>query len=286
MEVVAKDRFRVGMGQVRPVLGDVAANLRGHLDMVRDAIGRGADAIVFPELSLTGYGLKDLAFDVALPVSDERVQDLVEASRGIDILFGFVEVTAGHLFYVTSLYASQGRIAHAHRKLYLPTYGLFEDGRHYARGRSLDTFSTRFGRAGIAICEDAWHPSVPYLLSVAGCEVLYIPAASPGRAPAGDPDSGSQAFWDRLVRAYAQLFTVYVVFVNRVGFEDGVHFFGYSTVAGPGGELVGASQSSEEGLTLVDLDLQTLRRARFETPLLRDEDPHFTLRMLHNFVGG
>ncbi|PWI58581.1 hypothetical protein BM613_03050 [Sulfoacidibacillus thermotolerans] len=276
--------MRVALGQVRPKLGDVHTNLAKLLEFVDRAAREGANLIVFPELALTGYLLRDLTYEVARKVTDDEIVALIAASVKIDILFSFVEETDAHHFYTSSLYASDGRVVHIHRKVYLPTYGLFEEGRHYARGKSIAAFDCTHHRAGIAICEDAWHPSVPYLLSVAGIDVLYIPSSGPGRALGSGSDSGSQLFWERLIRTYAQLFTCFVVFVNRVGFEDGLYFFGHSAVVGPDGELVGKIDTHEEDLQVFTLDLSLLRKERYRLPLLRDEDAHLTYRMLGNML--
>lgn len=269
------------MGQVSPVLGDVPANVDKHLQVTQKAREQGAQVVVFPELGLTGYLLKDLTYDVARALDHPDVLRLVAASDGIDILFSLIEESPSHRFYVSAVYASGGSIVHVHRKVYLPTYGLFEEGRHAAQGADVRPFTAPSRPpAGVMICEDAWHPSVPYLLSVAGVDVLYVPAAGPGRALSGDPHSGSQQFWERLLRTYAQLFACYVVFVNRVGFEDGVFFFGHSFAVGPDGEVLASSNSIEEDLAMVDLDLSLLRRERYRTPLLRNEKPYLTERIL------
>ncbi len=276
--------LRVALGQVRPKLGDLQTNGDKLLQFIDRAVQAEADVIVFPELSLTGYLLRDLTFDVARTLADREVQALVEASAQIDVLFSFVEETENHQFYTSSVYASQGRILHVHRKIYLPTYGLFEEGRHFARGQHIHSFACANHRAGIAICEDAWHPSVPYLLSIAGMDILYIPSAGPGRALSSEPNSGSQQFWERLLRTYAQLFTCFVVFVNRVGFEDGLFFFGHSAIAGPDGELIGMIDSHDEDLQVYALDLSKIRKERHQSPFLRDEDAYLTLRTLERVL--
>ena len=252
-----------------------------HLAAAGLAKERGADVIAFPELGLTGYLLKDLTYEVACRLTDPPIERLLQASAEIDILFSFIEEGPDHRFYVAAVYAADGRIAHVHRKLYLPTYGLFEEGRHVARGGELDSFAMKGGaRAGMMICEDAWHVSVPYLLALSGADILFIPAAGPGRALGGDPNSGAQAFWERMLRTYAQLFSCYIIFVNRVGFEDGLFFFGHSFAVAPDGEIVSRTETHERALCMVDIDLEAVRRERYRTPLLRDEDVHLTLRTL------
>jgi predicted amidohydrolase len=256
------------------------------MEWIDDAVTQGIQLLVFPELGLTGYFLKDLTLEVARSIDHPEIKRMVEASNRLDLVFSFIEESRDHRFYVAAVYASKGQVVHVHRKLYLPTYGMFEEGRHFAKGDSLQAFDTEVAsRVGMAICEDAWHPSIPYLLSVAGVDVMVIPSAGPGRALSGDPNSGSQQFWHRLIRTYAQLFTSYVVFVNRVGFEDGVFFFGHSAVAGPDGELVASTASIDERLLAVDVDLDLLRKERYRSPFLRDEDPHLTLRMLTRLLG-
>lgn len=278
--------LRIGLGQVRPVLGDVSRNLALHLEWIDEAVTQGIQLLVFPELGLTGYFLKDLTLEVARSIDHPEIKQMVAASSRMDLVFSFIEESRDHRFYVAAVYASKGQVVHVHRKLYLPTYGMFEESRHFAKGDSLQAFDTDVAsRVGMAICEDAWHPSIPYLLSVAGVDVVVIPSAGPGRALSGDPNSGSQQFWHRLIRTYAQLFTSYVVFVNRVGFEDGVFFFGHSAVAGPDGELVASTASIDERLLAVDVDLDLLRKERYRSPFLRDEDPHLTLRMLTRLLG-
>ncbi len=277
--------MKVALSQVSPRLSDVKANLAMHLSNIEQARHAGANLIVFPELGLTGYWLKDSTLDVARTIEHPDICELIDASGDVDVVFSFVEETKDHRFYTSSVYASAGRVVHVHRKVYLPTYGLFEEGRHYARGNDVQAFQTNDVSMGMMICEDAWHPSVPYLLSLSGVDLMIIPSAGPGRALSGDPNSGSQQFWERVVRTYAQLFTCYVVFVNRTGFEDGVFFFGHSLVAGPQGDIIGGIPTHEPGMVVVDLDLSRLRKERFRTPLLRDENPYLIQRILARGLG-
>ena len=173
--------MRVGLAQIRPVLGRVEDNLELHRDMIRRAEAERVDLLVFPELSLTGYSLRDLTLDVARTLRDESIRRLAGESERLDLVFGLVEEGPGHLFYNAAVYASEGEIRHVHRKVYLPTYGMFEEARHFARGRFFRSFETRFGRAGLLICEDAWHPSAPYLLVQDGAEILIVISNAPAK---------------------------------------------------------------------------------------------------------
>ena len=125
---------RIGIAQVAPRLGDLAANVQQHLETIEAARAQKSDLVLFPELSTAGYQLKDLVPDVALDGRSKHLHDLVAASRGLALGFGFVEESADHRFYNSYAFCEDGRLVHVHRKVYLPTYGLFEEGRLYAAG--------------------------------------------------------------------------------------------------------------------------------------------------------
>ncbi|WP_035468879.1 nitrilase-related carbon-nitrogen hydrolase [Alicyclobacillus acidocaldarius] len=281
---VAWSAFRVAIAQFAPKLGDVSANLSRHLDYVNEAKRANAQVLVFPELGLTGYQTQDLTLEVARHVSHPDIQRLIQASRDLDVLFSFVEETDDCRFFVTAAYASGGRLVHRHRKLYLPTYGMFDERRYFAPGDRVRTFSAQGGQAGVLICEDAWHLSSPYLLAVQGASVIYVPASSPWRNTMAASDFGSHAFWRQLLQVYAQLCGCFFVFANRVGYEDGVHFYGGSGVMGPDGEWVAEGPASESAMVVADLDFRMVRRARYTTPLMRDERVRLVLAEMQEAV--
>jgi len=268
-------KLKVGLAQVAPKLGDVQSNLRMHLDTIAQARQKGLHLLCFPELSLTGYALRDLVSDVAMsPDGGNPVMaQLLTESRDIDLLFGFIEVDARYRYYIAAAYLSQGRVAHVHRKLYLPTYGMFEEGRFLASGERVRAFDTSFGRMGVLICEDFWHMSAAYALWLDGADVLLLVSASPGRGLSPEPDLGSARSVQLMNQAYATFFTAFVLHCNRVGFEDGLNFWGGSTVFGPDGKLMAEAPYFEPTLLTTELDLAALRRARQQLPLLRDERP-------------
>jgi NAD+ synthase (glutamine-hydrolysing) len=155
--------------------------------------------------------------------------------------------------------------------VYLPTYGLFDEGRFFAWGDSVRSFDTRFGRMGMLICEDFWHASPPYLLWLDGADIMLFSSASPGRG-LNDKEKLESARWvERVSKAYASMFTSFVAHCNRVGFEDGLLFWGGATVNDPNGELLAQGPYFEEALVYAELDLNQLRRTRARLPLLRDE---------------
>jgi NAD+ synthase (glutamine-hydrolysing) len=280
--------LRIGLAQIKTTLGDVCANLDKHLTFVDQAVEQGVQLLVFPELSLTGYAVQDLAPTLAhKPTADDPIfGPLLEASRNLDLVVGFVDEDERHRFFISAAYLSEGRTLHVHHKVYLPTYGLFDEGRFFAWGDSIRAFDTRWGRVGLLICEDFWHASPPYLLWLDGADLMLFMSASPGRGLSKD-DKLESAWWvEHINRAYASLFTAFVAHSNKVGFEDGLNFWGGATVFDPNGELVAQGPYIEEALTVADLDLAQLRRTRTRLPLLRDERHALVRREIERITAG
>ena len=266
-------KLNLGLAQIATQLGDVESNLAKHLEYIRQAKEQDVDLLVFPELSLTGYVLQDLVASVAhRPVEEDPVfKHLLQASHDLDLVVGFVDEDSRHRFFIASAYLSGGKVLHVHHKVYLPTYGLFDEGRFFAWGDSVRAFDTRFGRAGLLICEDFWHVSPPYLLWLDGADIMLFSSASPGRGLSDNEKLESARWVERVNQAYASMFTSFVVHSNRVGFEDGLLFWGGATVCDPNGEIVAQGPYFEEALTVSCLDLNQVRRTRARLPLLRDE---------------
>lgn len=277
----------IALAQISTSLGNVQANLEKHIALVEQAHQAGVDLLIFPELSLTGYVLQDLTPVVARRPSnqDNTFRHLLQASKKLDMVVGFVEEDQRHRFFIAGAYLSQGNVIHVHRKVYLPTYGLFDEGRFFAWGDSVRAFDTRFGRCGILICEDFWHASPPYLLWLDGADVFLFTSASPGRGLRNEPQLESARWVEHINRAYASLFTAFVTHTNRVGYEDGLNFWGGSTVFDPNGELLAKSPYHQESLTLTEIDLNQLHRTRTRLPLLRDERTALTMRELGRILG-
>ncbi|MGD2057537.1 MAG: nitrilase-related carbon-nitrogen hydrolase [Anaerolineales bacterium] len=280
-------KFKLALAQINTVLGNLDANLEKHLDLIGRAKGENADLLIFPELSLTGYVLQDLAPTVARQprADDPAFGPLMKASHDLDLVIGFVEADRRQRFYIAAVYLSRGEVIHIHRKVYLPTYGLFDEGRFFAWGDQVRAFETRFGRFGLLICEDFWHASPPYLLWLDGAEVLLLISASPGRGLSAEPVLESAQWVERINQAYASLFTSFVVHTNRVGFEDGLHFWGGATVFDPDGKRLARGPFGEEALTYAEIDLAQLHRTRARLPVLRDERTHLMQNELERILG-
>jgi predicted amidohydrolase len=277
-------KINIALAQIDTKLGVIEANLEKHLDYAKQA--KGADLVIFPELSLTGYVLQDLVPSVrSRPSAEDPVfKELLKASKDIDMLVGFVEEDQRHRFFNSAAYLSKGEVLHVHRKVYLPTYGMFDEGRFFAWGDSVRAFDTPYGRVGIAICEDFWHASPPYLLWLDGADLLYFVSVSPGRGLNGDEALESARWVEHVSQAYASLFTSFVANVNRVGYEDGLNFWGGATAYDPNGDLIAKGPYHEEALTIAELDLDELHRTRARLPLLRDERTALVQRELSRIL--
>lgn len=278
--MTGRDRLQVGLAQIDVALGDPGRNLDRHREWVERARAAGIDLLVFPELSLTGYFLKDLAQDSAIRLDSPRLDEIKALSSEIDVVVGMVLEEPDHRYFNVSVYLSRGQIVHLHRKVYLPTYGMFDEQRYLASGDRFRSFQTSHGRAGILICEDIWHLSSAYLLGVEGVDLIICPSASPGRGISTDEWLGTAESYSLLCRTYGQFLTTFFLYCNRVGYEDGANFWGGSMVIGPNGDVLAQAEGADEALVVASLDLGEIRRQRLANPLLRDERLELTINEL------
>ena len=273
--------LRIALVQIAPRLGDLGVNLARHHELLAEARDAGAGLVVFPELGLTGYLLQDLAAEVAMRLDDPRLAELAAATAGLSAIVSFVEESADHRLFIVAALLEDGAIRHVHRKIHLPTYGMFDERRFFAPGDLIRAAPSRLGvGVGLAVCEDFWHLSTPQLLALDGAQILVNVSSSPGRdlAMSNEVGLGTATSWRTLMRAYAQLTTSFVVFCNRVGVDESLSFWGGSEVIGPTGAPVFGAPMFDEGLFTVDVDLADVRRERIALPLLRDERPELVAR--------
>ena len=281
------DTVRVALAQIAPGLGQLEANLVRHHELLGAAREAGADLVVFPELGLTGYQLQDLASEVAMRLDDPRLAELAAATQGLSAVVSFVEESADHRLFIAAVLLEDGEVRHVHRKLYLPTYGLFDERRFFASGDMLRAVPSRLGVGlGIGVCEDFWHLSVPQVLALDGAQILINVSSSPGRdlAATNEVGLGTATSWRNLMRTYAQLTTSFVIFCNRVGVDESISFWGGSEVIGPDGAAIFSAPLYDEGLYTVDIAPADIRRERIGLPLLRDERPELQVRELSRIV--
>lgn len=267
--------------QVDAAVGDLKANMAKHCLAVRHAIDRGADIVVFPELSLSGYTVRDLNWDVALRARKQELFDeMIELSSQATIILGTVEEADNFGMYNSAFIFEEGVVASAHRKVYLPTYGMFEEMRYFSRGSNVACFPSRHGRLGILICEDLWHMSLPYVLAQDGAEIILGLAASPTRIAGQSPMLPALALNYEHHKTYARLLSSYVVYCNRVGVEDGVNFWGGSHIVSPSGDILAQAKLFEEDMILASINENEVRRARRFSRHFIDEDMHLMIQHL------
>jgi predicted amidohydrolase len=277
---------RVALAQVAPRLGDVAANLELAADRLRAAAAEGADLVVFPELALTGYLLSDLVPEVAMATTDEQLRALSHNAPGSLVAVGFVEETDDHRYANSAVLLRDGEVVGLHRKVYLPTYGMFDEGRFTRAGDRIRTTEVGepLGRIGLSICEDFWHPSVPMLQAHDGASLLVNLAAGPARAPGSEAGLAAIAGWHRMQETYALLGTVAVAFCNRVGNEEGLTFWGGSRLIGANGAVIAEAPLYADALVVGTLDTDDLRMQRYQLPILADERLDLTRRELDRII--
>ena len=284
-KTVRKRAAKVVLAQIAPSLGDLEGNLEIHLAEIRRAEKSGADLIVFPELSLTGYLLQDLVSDCAQELeSSPHLDRLAKASGRVAVMAGFVELGEGGTFYNSAVCFHRGTVAHRHRKVYLPTYGMFDESRYFGAGDVFRTFDAAWGRTGILICEDFWHLSSSYLLSQQGMEVLVVMSNSPTKGLDASAGTASRTSWLSLGEVVARFLTCHVVYVNRTGYEDGWNYGGGSYVVSPQGRLLADGKLFKKHSLSALLEAPALRSRRTTFPVLRDEKLDLVRRELERIA--
>ena len=262
-----------GLVQMKPRKGDVRANLEKIASLVAGA-GRDHDLLVFPETCLTGYFLQGAVAELAFGA--DEVADMLGCppDGGPDLVVGFYERHRRRIHNSVVYYsASGGRYLplHVHRKMFLPTYGLFDEARFVEPGRELGAFDTPLGRMGMLICEDVWHSLTPAVLALDGAEVIVVSSASPARGfVAGSDRPASIRRWDPILEGPAMEHGVFVLASQLVGSEGGKLFAGGSVAIAPDGTALARAPLFEEGVVTAVLDRAAIDRHRFESPLLSD----------------
>lgn len=261
--------MQVALAQFAPVLGDTDANLVRIGELVDEAVAAGADLVVFPELATSGYALGDVDERVGMAADDPRLLELSRRAAGTGVLLGFPEEGPRSIHtYNAAIHLQGGGIVHCHRKLYLPTYDIFEERKHFSPGQFMRAYDAQDGRMATLICNDAWQPQLAFLAIQDGAQVLLIPTNS---AQSRFPERyDSATYWRDITSFYARMLQCYVVFVNRVGDEGELHFWGGSHVVDPWGQVIAEAPLDPPSLTVVELDLRTIRQRRREVPLVKE----------------
>lgn len=256
------------MAQVDVVLGDIDANVERAERVITEAVAQGTDLIVFPELHITGYDIGAVDTDLSISPDDDRLLRLSKAAGRAAVLLGFVEAGRGIHTYNSAGYYLGGELLHLHRKLYLPTYRTYEERKHFTPGPNLRAFETEYGRMATLICNDAWQPPLAFIATQDGARVLLVPTAS---AQSNFPRRyDSAGYWHGITRFYGRMFQLYVVFVNRVGVERELRFWGGSHIIDPWGDVVAEAPLVSEHVSTAVVDLAEVRRRRREIPLVKE----------------
>jgi len=269
--MITKDKIKISLAQISPSLGNIDRNLDKHLLFIEEAKKEKADIVIFPELSLTGYSLKDEVYDVAMKTDDQRLVPLLEASKDICICFGMAELTQNFQAKNTQLFLENGKIVAKHRKVYLPTYGVFEEKRYFSEGNRFRAFDSSLGRFGMLICEDMWHFSSTMIVAQDGSSIVFCSSAGILRSIPTKGKPHNIQIWENLNRASAHNFTSFFAFCNRVGIEDGLIFWGGSEIIDPDGKTVVKAPYFDEVLVSGEISQKSLKHARLHTTLLSDE---------------
>jgi N-carbamoylputrescine amidase len=261
-----KGRYRENIEELREIFAQLAAEETSP------------KLIVLPEAAMTGYFLEGAVYELARN-ADEFASDIAGAwsaaagGKAADIVCGFFE-NSGGTYYNSSVYiecnGATHRIVHIHHKMFLPTYGVFDEERFLSRGRRLQVFSTQFGPVAMLICEDIWHALVPTIAAIKGAQMLIVPSAAPGRGIEEDDELGSIARWREILHATAAEHGVYIVYAGLAGFEGGKGMTGSSRIVDPHGRTLVHAPALGAHIIRATLDMREIDLARARLPLLGD----------------
>ncbi len=265
---------RHALMQLRPEKGQIRRNLAHLGEALLRLQDEGVDVAVAPEAYPTGYFLQGGVRELALEAAE--LEDRLAAwherhyRSPLDLVIGFYERDGSAYYNAAAYFELGGRgLVHLHRKVFLPTYGVFDEERFLNRGHDLAGFETRFGRAALLICEDFWHTVTASVLALQGAEVLYVPSASPARGFGGGRPANVER-WELLARAVAGEHGLYVALASLVGSEAGKLMSGGSLIAGPEGEVLARAPVFKEAALIADVDLERIPPVRYDNPMLAD----------------
>lgn len=271
--------------QFSPALGNLEKNMDFHVQQINQAVDDGMNLVVFPELSLSGYHLKDLVYDVSITPGDTTFKQLEKLSRHIDILVGAVVEEEAGIVHNCALYFSGGILLHNHRKVQLPNFGMFEESMIFKAGDTFQSFKLeKFPfTVGMIICREILFPVYAYLHYLQGVDLLIAISNSPHRG-INQRGMASLKLWERAGEMYSVHFHQNYLFVNRNGFEDGIGFGGGSFFARPQGGIVQLAKYFEADSFDVNISMDDVRRARMGGNYYRDEKPEVVLKELKRIL--
>lgn len=256
--------MKAGVAQVYPKLLNVNHNLEVHLKYINIAKEKGLDLLVFPELSLTGYLTGWITPIVAVNTYSQEIKKILEFSEGITVIFGAIIEEKGQ-FYNSAIFVEDGKIKGIHKKVYLPTYGMFDEGRFFTAGSSFDVIHSKLGSFGVLICEDAWH--MDSYLSYVDVDYIVLIANNPLRVVISE---NSISIWHRIAHIPPLFFGIPTIYANRVGVEDGIIFFGGSRIIDGDGTVGAEGKLFEEDFIISEIKPYKSRAVKYKSATLRE----------------
>lgn len=301
--------MKVAVYQTSPILLNLKANLEDVIEKIKDGRNQGAKLIVFPELALTGYFVGQRFHEVALRLDSKEIKQLVDATKGTAAVVGFIEESPSMNFYNSALVAENGKILYTYRKLNLPNYGVFEERKLFASGKHVPVFKLNDFNIAVFICNDLWHPSLPYL-GVTQKADIFISIFNSSQGSMGEEFSNIES-WSIINSFYSRIFGVYNICANRVGAEtlkerrssrsdligssepdkeecdeevETYKFWGGSEILNPFGKHLANAELYKPDVIFAEIEKDILRKKKILLPYLRSDDPHFTHRELQRIL--
>ncbi len=263
-----KNKIKLALAQISSKREDKEANLEKIETLTVKAKEQGADLAIFPELSLTGYVVRDQLYELAETIPGptiERVEALTKKT-GMHVIFGMPELsqkTQATIFNTAVFVGPHGLIG-KYRKMYLPTHSVFEEKRYFRPGYQTTAFPTSLGNIGLCICYDIFFPEVLRLTRLKGAQLIVCISASP---------AVRRSYFETLTCARAIENTAYLAYVNLAGIQDGLQFWGGSRLVNPSGDVISKAKYDEEDFVICEVDYNDLRTAETFIPTLRDLRP-------------
>jgi len=263
-----KEKIKVALAQISCKQGNKAENIKKIESQVTKAKQQGAELVIFPELSLTGYTMRDQIYELAetIPGHSTTILERLAQKTGAYIVFGMPELsekTQATVYNAAVLVGPDGFIG-KYRKMYLPTHSVFEEKRYFRPGYQTAVFETELGKIGLIICYDIFFPEVSRLTRLKGAQLIVCISASPATR---------RTFFETLTAARAIENTAFLAYVNLVGIEDGLQFWGGSRLVGPNGKTLVQAKYDEEDLVIGEINYADIRPTETFVPILKDLRP-------------
>jgi predicted amidohydrolase len=295
--------MKVGIYQTSPQLLELEKNLKDAIAKIQSARDDGVDLVVFPELALTGYFVGPKYHQVALRMDSPEIKQLALATKGTAAIVGFIEESRSMNFYNAALIAVDGKIEYAYRKLNLPNYGVFEERKMFSGGKTVPVFRYLGFTIATLICNDLWHPALPYLAATQKAE-LFVTLFNSSEGSMGEEFSNIES-WSIINKFYARVFGIHNICANRVGDEtlagrrqldkdidsqddasggEGYNFWGGSEVIDPYGRNLAKAKMYKPDYITATISRELVRKKRILMPYMKNDDPHFTLRELNRIL--